>query len=70
MNRGEPEPEAPPKGPPQPGAPGSQWRMLKLKRTYQEAEDEGRPLDDVRILNVFSSFPINLCFALRHIGYP
>ncbi|KAF8600279.1 hypothetical protein BDV93DRAFT_538757 [Ceratobasidium sp. AG-I] len=47
MNRGEPEPEASTKGPPQPGAPGSQWRMLKLKRTYQEAEDEGRPLDDV-----------------------
>ncbi|CAE6494156.1 unnamed protein product [Rhizoctonia solani] len=48
INRGEPEPEgATNKGPPVPGAPGSQWRMLKLKRTYQEAEDDDRPLEDV-----------------------
>ncbi|CAE6373246.1 unnamed protein product [Rhizoctonia solani] len=48
INRGEPEPESTTsKAPPAPGAPGSQWRMLKLKRTYQEAEDDGRPLEDV-----------------------
>ncbi|QRV77385.1 complexed with Cdc5 protein cwf19 [Ceratobasidium sp. AG-Ba] len=47
INRGEPEPETQSKGPPPPGAPGSQWRMLKLKRTYQEAEDEGKPLEEV-----------------------
>ena len=47
INRGELEPETQAKGPPAPGAPGSQWRMLKLKRTYQEAEDEGKPLEDV-----------------------
>lgn len=73
MNRGEPEPEAAPKGPPQPGAPGSQWRMLKLKRTYQEAEEEGRPLEDVRSPSSFLSsrlsplvfsFFINLCYVL------
>ncbi|KAB5590566.1 Complexed with Cdc5 protein cwf19 [Ceratobasidium theobromae] len=47
INR-EPEPEpTTAKEPPVPGAPGSQWRMLRLKRTYQEAEDEGRPLEDV-----------------------
>ncbi|KAG9122924.1 hypothetical protein FRC07_000494 [Ceratobasidium sp. 392] len=46
INR-EPEPEAQSKGPPAPGAPGSQWRMLKLKRTYQEAEDENKPLEEI-----------------------
>ncbi|KAG9098068.1 hypothetical protein FRC06_006846 [Ceratobasidium sp. 370] len=46
INR-EPEPETQAKGPPPPGAPGAQWRMLKLKRTYQEAEDENRPLEEV-----------------------
>ncbi|KAG8908410.1 hypothetical protein FRB99_006615 [Tulasnella sp. 403] len=30
-----------------PGGPGSQWRMQKLKRTYETAEEEGRPLEEV-----------------------
>ncbi|GAA5942426.1 hypothetical protein JCM3775_006984 [Rhodotorula graminis] len=36
-------------GSPAPGSSGSAWRMSKLKRTYEAAEDEGRPIEDVAI---------------------
>ncbi|KAG8930708.1 hypothetical protein FRC02_003763 [Tulasnella sp. 418] len=39
---------APPK-PITPGGPGSQWRMMKLKRTYETAEEEGRRVEDVAL---------------------
>jgi hypothetical protein len=32
-----------------PGGPGSQWRMMRLRRAYETAEDEGRPVDEVGI---------------------
>ncbi|KZT51006.1 hypothetical protein CALCODRAFT_443665 [Calocera cornea HHB12733] len=32
---------------PTPGGPGSNWRMMKLRRTYEEAQDSGRELEDV-----------------------
>jgi hypothetical protein len=31
------------------GDAGSNWRMMKLKRTKEHAEDEGRPLREVGI---------------------
>lgn len=31
------------------GDAGSNWRMMKLKRTKEQAEDEGRPLEEVGI---------------------
>ncbi|KAI0648000.1 CwfJ C-terminus 1-domain-containing protein-like protein [Trametes meyenii] len=31
------------------GGPGSQWRMMKLRRVYETAEEEGRPLEEVAI---------------------
>lgn len=30
-----------------PGGPGSQWRMQKLKRTYETAEEEGRSIEEI-----------------------
>lgn len=32
-----------------PGGPGSQWRMMRLRRVYESAEEEGRPVEDVAI---------------------
>lgn len=32
-----------------PGAPGSQWRMTKLRKTYELAQAESRPLQEVAI---------------------
>jgi hypothetical protein len=32
-----------------PGGPGSQWRMMKLRRVYETAEEEGRPVEEVAI---------------------
>lgn len=32
-----------------PGGPGSQWRMMRLRRVYETAEEEGRPVDEVAI---------------------
>jgi hypothetical protein len=32
-----------------PGGPGSQWRMMRLKRVYETAEEEGRPVEEVAI---------------------
>ncbi|GAA6006736.1 hypothetical protein JCM11491_003164 [Sporobolomyces phaffii] len=40
---------APRTGSPAPGSSGSGWRMTKLKRTYEAAEDEGRPIEEVAI---------------------
>ncbi|KAI0657373.1 CwfJ C-terminus 1-domain-containing protein-like protein [Cubamyces menziesii] len=31
------------------GGPGSQWRMMKLRRVYETAEEEGRPIEEVAI---------------------
>jgi hypothetical protein len=31
------------------GDAGSNWRMMKLKRTKEQAEDEGRPLWEVGV---------------------
>lgn len=31
------------------GDAGSNWRMMKLKRTMEQAKDEGRPLREVGI---------------------
>ncbi|GAA5822164.1 hypothetical protein JCM3770_005071 [Rhodotorula araucariae] len=36
-------------GSPAPGSSGSAWRMTKLKRTYEAAEDEGRPIEEVAL---------------------
>jgi hypothetical protein len=30
-----------------PGGPGSQWRMMKLRRVYETAEEEGKSVEDV-----------------------
>ncbi|EPQ54755.1 hypothetical protein GLOTRDRAFT_77477 [Gloeophyllum trabeum ATCC 11539] len=32
-----------------PGGPGSQWRMMKLRRVYETAEEEGRPVEQVAL---------------------
>ncbi|KDQ62188.1 hypothetical protein JAAARDRAFT_30088 [Jaapia argillacea MUCL 33604] len=32
-----------------PGGPGSQWRMMKLRRVYETAQDENKPLEEVAI---------------------
>ena len=32
-----------------PGGPGSQWRMMRLRRVYETAEEEGRPVQEVAI---------------------
>lgn len=32
-----------------PGGPGSQWRMMKLKRVYETATDEGKPVEEVAL---------------------
>jgi len=33
--------------PPIPGSSGSNWRMMKVRRVYETAEEEGRDIDDV-----------------------
>ncbi|GAA5943623.1 CWF19 family protein [Sporobolomyces koalae] len=38
---------APRTGSPAPGSSGSAWRMTKLKRTYEAAEEEGRSIEEV-----------------------
>ncbi|EIM85864.1 uncharacterized protein STEHIDRAFT_147469 [Stereum hirsutum FP-91666 SS1] len=35
--------------PPAPGGPGSQWRMMRLRRVYETVEEEGRPLEEVAV---------------------
>lgn len=30
-----------------PGGPGSQWRMMRLRRVYETAEEEGRPVEEI-----------------------
>ncbi|KZW01458.1 hypothetical protein EXIGLDRAFT_602781 [Exidia glandulosa HHB12029] len=42
-------PEETPKRVSTPGGPGSQWRMMKLRRVYEAAEDENRPVEDVAL---------------------
>jgi len=32
-----------------PGGPGSKWRMMRLRRVYETAEEEGRPVQEVAI---------------------
>lgn len=32
-----------------PGGPGSQWRMMKLRRVYEAAEEEGKPVEEVAL---------------------
>lgn len=32
-----------------PGGPGSQWRMMRLRRVYETAEEEGRPIEEVAV---------------------
>ncbi|EJC97994.1 uncharacterized protein FOMMEDRAFT_129928 [Fomitiporia mediterranea MF3/22] len=32
-----------------PGGPGSNWRMMKLRRVYEAAEDEGKPVEEVAL---------------------
>lgn len=39
----------PKSGSPAPGSSGSAWRMTKLKRTYEAAEEEGRPIEEVAL---------------------
>lgn len=39
----------PPRAPPQPGAPGFQWRMTKLRRVFEMAEVAGRPVEEVAL---------------------
>lgn len=31
------------------GSPGYQWRMMKLRKTYEQAEQEGRPVESVAL---------------------
>jgi len=38
-----------------PGGPGSQWRMMRLRKVYETAEEEGRPVEEVAI-DRFGSF--------------
>ena len=40
------EPPAPPPSS-TPGGPGSQWRMMRLRRVYEAAEEEGLPVEEV-----------------------
>ena len=40
------EPPAPPSSS-TPGGPGSQWRMMRLRRVYEAAEEEGLPVEEV-----------------------
>ncbi|KIO22257.1 hypothetical protein M407DRAFT_28205 [Tulasnella calospora MUT 4182] len=40
---------APAPKPQTPGGPGSTWRMQKLKRTYETAEEEGRPVEEIAL---------------------
>lgn len=40
------EPPAPPLSS-TPGGPGSQWRMMRLRRVYETAEEEGLPVEEV-----------------------
>ncbi|GAA6010982.1 hypothetical protein JCM10207_005457 [Rhodosporidiobolus poonsookiae] len=40
---------APSTGSPAPGSSGSAWRMTKLRRTYEAADEEGRPIDEVAV---------------------
>lgn len=32
-----------------PGGPGSSWRMMKLRRVYESATDEGKPVEEVAL---------------------
>ncbi|KAI0041990.1 hypothetical protein FA95DRAFT_1500668 [Auriscalpium vulgare] len=32
-----------------PGGPGSQWRMMRLRRVYETAEEEGRPVEELAV---------------------
>ncbi|KAJ3512300.1 hypothetical protein NLJ89_g3592 [Agrocybe chaxingu] len=48
MDLDEPEPPAPPPSF-TPGGPGSQWRMMRLRRVYETAEEEGLPVEEVGI---------------------
>ncbi|KAF5315447.1 hypothetical protein D9619_007008 [Psilocybe cf. subviscida] len=42
--------EAPPPPPKNtPGGPGSSWRMMRLKRVYETAEEDGLPLEQVAV---------------------
>ncbi|PPQ99199.1 hypothetical protein CVT26_014122 [Gymnopilus dilepis] len=43
--------DEPPKPPPSvtPGGPGSQWRMMRLRRVYETAEEEGLPIEQVGV---------------------
>ncbi|GAA5837692.1 hypothetical protein JCM11251_002297 [Rhodosporidiobolus azoricus] len=38
-----------PSGSPAPGSSGSAWRMTKLRRTYEAAEEEGKPIEEVAV---------------------
>ncbi|GLB38508.1 putative protein similar to CwfJ C-terminus 2 [Lyophyllum shimeji] len=42
-------PPAPPKQTVTPGGPGSQWRMMRLRRVYETAEEEGVDVEKVAI---------------------
>ncbi|KAL7423725.1 Pre-mRNA-splicing factor cwf19 [Cryptotrichosporon argae] len=33
----------------EPGGPGYQWRMMKLRRLYEQAEEQARPVEDVAL---------------------
>ncbi|EAU85946.1 complexed with Cdc5 protein Cwf19 [Coprinopsis cinerea okayama7 len=43
--------DEPPPPPPKnvPGGPGSSWRMMRLRKCYETAEEEGRPVEEVGI---------------------
>lgn len=32
-----------------PGGPGSQWRMMRLRRVYESAEEDGTPIEQVAL---------------------
>ena len=43
------ETPAPPTPSITPGGPGSQWRMMRLRRVYEAAEEEGRSVEEIGI---------------------
>jgi hypothetical protein len=47
------------------GDAGSKWRMTKLRRTMEQAEDEGRPLEEVAL----EKYGVNLGGIFTFVHY-
>ncbi|ORX35345.1 CwfJ C-terminus 1-domain-containing protein-like protein [Kockovaella imperatae] len=59
--------EAPEKKKVTPGGPGHQWRMMKLKRLYEQAEEQGRDIEDVAMERYGSIEDFNEALEERRI---